>query len=125
MQIHAAHGYLISSFLSPRSNLRNDEWGGDLAGRARFLLAAVAQTRAAVGPDFPISVKINSADFQRGGFSFEDSQIVVRWLDEAGVDLVEISGGNYEQPSMMKMEGMEPAFDPPSAPPPVHARPTS
>jgi 2,4-dienoyl-CoA reductase-like NADH-dependent reductase (Old Yellow Enzyme family) len=112
VQIHAAHGYLISEFLSPRINLRTDEWGGALPGRARFLLETVQQTRAAVGADFPISVKINSADFQRGGFSFEDSQIVVRWLDEAGVDLIEISGGNYEQPSMMKLEGMEPAFDP-------------
>jgi 2,4-dienoyl-CoA reductase-like NADH-dependent reductase (Old Yellow Enzyme family) len=112
VQIHAAHGYLISQFLSPRINLRQDEWGGDLAGRARFLLAAVRQTREAVGADFPVSVKINSADFQRGGFSFEDSQVVVRWLDEAGVDLIEISGGNYEQPSMMKLAGMEPVFDP-------------
>ena len=112
VQIHAAHGYLISEFLSPRINLRTDEWGGDLPGRARFLLETVKQTRDAVGADFPVSVKINSADFQRGGFSFEDSQVVVRWLDEAGVDLIEISGGNYEQPSMMKLEGAEPTFDP-------------
>jgi 2,4-dienoyl-CoA reductase-like NADH-dependent reductase (Old Yellow Enzyme family) len=112
VQIHAAHGYLISEFLSPRINIRTDEWGGDLAGRARFLMAVVRQTRAAVGADFPVAVKINSADFQRGGFSFEDSQVVVRWLDEAGVDLIEISGGNYEQPSMMKLAGMEPVFDP-------------
>ena len=111
-QIHAAHGYLISQFLSPRTNLRQDEWGGDLAGRARFLLTTVRATREAVGADFPLSVKINSADFQRGGFSFEDSQVVVRWLDEAGIDLIEISGGSYEQPSMMKLEGMEPAWDP-------------
>jgi 2,4-dienoyl-CoA reductase-like NADH-dependent reductase (Old Yellow Enzyme family) len=112
VQIHAAHGYLISEFLSPRINVRTDEWGGELAGRARFLLETVRQTREAVGADFPVSVKINSADFQRGGFSFEDSQVVVRWLDEAGVDLIEISGGNYEQPSMMKLAGMEPVFDP-------------
>jgi 2,4-dienoyl-CoA reductase-like NADH-dependent reductase (Old Yellow Enzyme family) len=112
VQIHAAHGYLISEFLSPRINLRTDEWGGDLAGRARFLMAVVRRTREAVGADFPVSVKINSADFQRGGFSFEDSQVVVRWLDEAGIDLIEISGGNYEQPSMMQLDGMEPAFEP-------------
>jgi 2,4-dienoyl-CoA reductase-like NADH-dependent reductase (Old Yellow Enzyme family) len=111
-QIHAAHGYLISQFLSPRTNLRQDEWGGDLAGRARFLMTTVRAAREAVGPDFPLSVKINSADFQRGAFSFEDSQIVVRWLDEAGVDLIEISGGSYEQPSMMKLEGAEPVWDP-------------
>jgi 2,4-dienoyl-CoA reductase-like NADH-dependent reductase (Old Yellow Enzyme family) len=112
VQIHAAHGYLISSFLSPKVNLRQDEWGGDLAGRARFLLETVRQTRAVVGDDFPVSVKINSADFQRGGFEFSDSTVVAGWLDEAGVDLIEVSGGSYEQPSMMKMEGMEPVYDP-------------
>jgi 2,4-dienoyl-CoA reductase-like NADH-dependent reductase (Old Yellow Enzyme family) len=112
VQIHAAHGYLISEFLSPKSNTRTDEWGGDLAARARILMETVTQTRAAVGNDFPLSVKINSADFQRGGFSNDDSQEVVRWLDAAGVDLIEISGGSYEQPSMMKMEGLEPVYDP-------------
>jgi 2,4-dienoyl-CoA reductase-like NADH-dependent reductase (Old Yellow Enzyme family) len=64
VQLHAAHGYLFSQFLSPRSNLRQDEWGGDLAGRTRFLLAVVEAIRARVGPDFPIAVKLNSADFQ-------------------------------------------------------------
>jgi len=112
VQLHAAHGYLLSEFLSPKANQRNDEWGGDLASRARFLMEAVKQTRAAVGDDFPVSVKINSADFQRGGFSADDSQEVVRWLDAAGVDLIEISGGSYEQPSMMKLEGLEPVYDP-------------
>jgi len=112
VQIHAAHGYLLSEFLSPKANSRQDEWGGSLEGRARMLMETVKQTRAAVGDDFPVSVKINSADFQRGGFSAEDSQHVVKWLDAAGVDLIEISGGSYEQPSMMKMEGLEPVYDP-------------
>ena len=106
-QIHAAHGYLLSSFLSPRSNLRSDEFGGSLENRARFLLATVAKTRAAVGPDFPISVKLNSADFQKGGFNFEDSLQVLKWLEEASVDLVEISGGTYEQPALMGSDGIE------------------
>lgn len=106
-QIHAAHGYLLSSFLSPRSNQRSDEYGGSLENRARFLLTAVAKVRAAVGPDFPISVKLNSADFQKGGFNFEDSLQVVRWLEEASVDLVEISGGTYEQPALMGSDGIE------------------
>lgn len=106
-QIHAAHGYLLSSFLSPRSNQRTDEFGGSLENRARFLLAVVAKTRAAVGPDFAISVKLNSADFQKGGFNFEDSLQVVRWLEEASVDLVEISGGTYEQPALMGADGIE------------------
>lgn len=112
VQLHAAHGYLISAFLSPRANRRNDEWGGDLPRRARFLLAAVAAVREKVGPDYPISVKLNSADFQKGGFSFEDSQTVAGWLDEAGVDLIEISGGTYEQPKMANIQGVEPVFDP-------------
>ncbi|KAA1007659.1 NADH:flavin oxidoreductase/NADH oxidase family protein [Paraburkholderia panacisoli] len=112
VELHAAHGYLISQFLSPLTNLRSDRWGGDLAGRARFLLEAVGRIRATVGADFPIGVKLNSADFQRGGFSFEDSQIVAGWLDLAGVDLIEISGGTYEQPKMANIEGLEPSFDP-------------
>ncbi|MEP3227205.1 MAG: NADH:flavin oxidoreductase/NADH oxidase family protein [Parasphingorhabdus sp.] len=106
-QIHAAHGYLLSSFLSPRANQRTDEYGGSLENRARFLLATVAKMRAAVGPDFPISVKLNSADFQKGGFAFEDSLQVVQWLETASVDLIEISGGTYEQPALMGAEGME------------------
>jgi 2,4-dienoyl-CoA reductase-like NADH-dependent reductase (Old Yellow Enzyme family) len=112
VQIHAAHGYLISQFLSPRSNLRTDQWGGSLENRARFLMETVAKVRGAVGADFPVSVKLNSADFQRGGFDFDDSLTVARWLEAAGVDLLEISGGSYEQPKMMDMEGLETAEQP-------------
>lgn len=107
VQIHAAHGYLLSSFLNPRANQRTDSWGGSLEHRARFLMEVLKATRAKVGSDFPISVKLNSADFQRGGFAFEDSMMVARWLQAAGLDLLEISGGSYEQPAMMDMEGME------------------
>jgi 2,4-dienoyl-CoA reductase-like NADH-dependent reductase (Old Yellow Enzyme family) len=101
VQIHAAHGYLISEFLSPRANRRADRWGGSLENRARLLLETVAAVRGAVGPDFPISVKLNSADFQKGGFTHRDCLTVVEWLATAGIDLLEISGGTYEQPSMM------------------------
>ena len=111
-QIHAAHGYLISQFLSPRSNQRTDQWGGSLENRARFLRAVVKATRAAVGPQFALSVKLNSADFQKGGFAFEDSQTVVGWLAEDGVDLIEISGGTYEQPKLLGIEGLEPVEQP-------------
>lgn len=107
VQIHAAHGYLISQFLSPRSNQRNDRWGGSLENRARFLMFTINTVRTLVGPDFPISVKLNSADFQRGGFAFEDSLQVARWLQDAGVDLIEISGGTYEQPKLLGIEGVE------------------
>jgi 2,4-dienoyl-CoA reductase-like NADH-dependent reductase (Old Yellow Enzyme family) len=107
IQIHAAHGYLISQFLSPRSNQRDDRWGGSLENRARFLMFTVNTVRQLVGPDFPISVKLNSADFQRGGFAFEDSLQVARALQEAGIDLIEISGGTYEQPKLLGIEGLE------------------
>jgi 2,4-dienoyl-CoA reductase-like NADH-dependent reductase (Old Yellow Enzyme family) len=107
VQVHSAHGYLFSQFLSPRSNQRNDQYGGSLANRARALLDTVAAVREAVGPDFPVSVKLNSADFQKGGFAFEDSLQVVQWLEQASVDLIEISGGTYEQPKLLGLEGME------------------
>lgn len=100
VQLHGAHGYLISQFLSARTNLRDDAWGGDPQRRSRFLLEIVRAVRAAVGPSFPIGVKLNSADFQRGGFTIEESMDVARALEAAGVDLLEVSGGNYESPSM-------------------------
>jgi 2,4-dienoyl-CoA reductase-like NADH-dependent reductase (Old Yellow Enzyme family) len=107
VQIHAAHGYLLSQFLSPRSNLRTDQYGGALANRARALLDTVRTVRAAVGADFPVAVKLNSADFQKGGFAFEDSLQVAQWLQAEGVDLLEISGGTYEQPKLLGVEGIE------------------
>ncbi|MCT8159062.1 NADH:flavin oxidoreductase/NADH oxidase family protein [Pseudoruegeria sp. SHC-113] len=97
VQIHGAHGYLISQFLSPITNRRGDDWGGSLENRARFLRAVVTATRAAVGPGFPIGVKLNSADFQKGGFTLEECKQVARWLEEDGIDLLEISGGTYEE----------------------------
>jgi len=108
VQIHAAHGYLTSQFLSPLSNRRTDRWGGSLENRARFLLEIIRRTRAAVRANFIISVKLNSADFQRGGFDQDDSAIVAGWLEEAGVDLIEISGGNYEQPRMIDFDRKDP-----------------
>ena len=108
VQLHAAHGYLLSQFLSPRSNQRHDQWGGSLENRARLLLASVSRVRATVGPNIPISVKLNSADFQRGGFDFDESLQVAKWLEQASVDLIEISGGTYEQPRLLNLDGMEP-----------------
>ena len=107
VQVHAEHGYLMSQFLSPLSNHRTDEYGGGLENRARLLLEVIGAIRAAVGPGFPVSVKLNSADFQKGGFDFEDSLTVAGWLEAAGVDLIEISGGSYEQPKLLGIEGME------------------
>lgn len=105
VQIHAAHGYLLSSFLSPVTNRRTDEWGGSLENRARFLLETVRAVRARCGGDFPVSVKLNSDDFRKGGFSHEDCLQVVQWLEAEGIDLLEISGGNYEQPRMLGISG--------------------
>ena len=96
VQIHAAHGYLISQFLSPHTNRRTDPWGGDLTKRARFLFTIVDKVRAEVGKDFPVSVKLNSADFQRGGFSQDDALWIIGELERKKVDLLEISGGTYE-----------------------------
>lgn len=101
VQVHAAHGYLLSQFLSPLVNKREDEWGSSLENRARLLLEIVKSIRAAVSPDFAVAVKINSADFQRGGFSEDDARQVVEWLNPLGVDLIELSGGSYEAPAMM------------------------
>ena len=100
VQIHAAHGYLISQFLSPLANRRTDAWGGSLANRARLLLDVVRAVRAVVSPGFCVAVKLNSADFQRGGFSEDDARQVLLWLNELPVDLVELSGGSYEAPAM-------------------------
>jgi 2,4-dienoyl-CoA reductase-like NADH-dependent reductase (Old Yellow Enzyme family) len=100
VQIHAAHGYLISQFLSPLTNRRDDAWGGSLANRARLLLEVVRAVRARVAPGFCVAVKLNSADFQRGGFSEDDAKQVLAMLNAERVDLVELSGGSYESPAM-------------------------
>lgn len=101
VQIHAAHGYLIAQFLSPLTNKREDEWGGSLENRARFLLEIVRAVRARVEPGFIVAVKLNSADFQRGGFDVGDATQVVDWLGGEPLDFVELSGGNYESAAMM------------------------
>jgi len=100
VQLHAAHGYLVTQFLSPLTNLRDDEWGGDPVRRMRFLLEVVRRVRARVSPGFAVAVKLNSADFQRGGFGEDDSRAVVAALAQEAVDLIEVSGGNYESPAM-------------------------
>ena len=100
VEIHAAHGYLLSQFLSPLANQRGDRWGGPLENRARLLLDIVRAVRAAVRPGFTVAVKLNSADFQRGGFDADDARRVIDMLAPLGVDLVELSGGSYESPAM-------------------------
>ena len=101
VQVHSAHGYLVAQFLSPLTNLREDAWGGPLENRARFLLEIIRAIRDRVNSDFIVGVKLNSADFQRGGFDIADSEQVVDWLNGEAVDFVEISGGSYESAAMM------------------------
>ena len=107
VQVHAAHGYLISQFLSPRVNRRTDRWGGSLENRSRFLLETVAAVRRAVGDAVPVSVKLNSADFQRGGFELEDAAWVAGRLAQAGIDLLEVSGGTYERLRFFETQGAD------------------
>ncbi|WDH20558.1 NADH:flavin oxidoreductase/NADH oxidase family protein [Pseudomonas chlororaphis] len=100
VQIHAAHGYLISQFLSPLTNRRTDQWGGSLENRARLLVEVIKAVRERVSATFCVSVKLNSADFQRGGFDAGDARQVIEMLNGLPVDLLELSGGSYESPAM-------------------------
>jgi 2,4-dienoyl-CoA reductase-like NADH-dependent reductase (Old Yellow Enzyme family) len=100
VEIHAAHGYLLSQFLSPLTNKRLDQWGGGLKNRARLLIEVIRSVRRVVSRGFTVAVKLNSADFQRGGFSPDDACHVVSLLNEMAVDVVELSGGSYEAPAM-------------------------
>ena len=101
VQIHGAHGYLVSQFLSALTNLRTDQWGGSLENRARFALEIYRNMRKKVGAGFPIGIKINSADFQRGAFTEEESLEVIDMLSAEGIDMIEVSGGTYEKAAMM------------------------
>lgn len=100
VQIHGAHGYLVSQFLSPHHNRRTDEWGGSAENRRRFALEVYRAIRREVGADIAVSIKMNSADFQKGGFEGEDAYALIEALAAEGIDLIEISGGNYESPAM-------------------------
>lgn len=104
-QIHSAHGYLLSSFLSPVTNTRTDAWGGSLQNRSRFLIETLRATRKAVGADFPLAIKLNSDDFRRGGFTFDECLQLVEMLNAETLDLIEISGGTYEQPKLLGADG--------------------
>jgi len=95
VQVHAAHGFLLSQFLSPLFNKRSDAYGGAIANRMRLLLDVIEAIRAAVGPEFPIAVKLNSSDQLEGGFGQDDALEVVAALDRSSADLIDISGGTY------------------------------
>ncbi|MEO9969563.1 MAG: NADH:flavin oxidoreductase/NADH oxidase family protein [Hyphomonadaceae bacterium] len=111
VQLHAAHGYLLSQFLSPLANKRDDDWGGSLENRARLLTESIKSVKATCGDGFSVSIKLNSTDFQKGGFSHQDCLAVIDMLNALDLDFVEISGGNYEQPQMAGIEGAERKYE--------------
>jgi 2,4-dienoyl-CoA reductase-like NADH-dependent reductase (Old Yellow Enzyme family) len=96
VQIHSAHGYLLSSFLNPNANKREDEYGGEIEKRSLFLIQTIRKVREAVGVDFPISVKVNVSDFIKEGLTPDEASKLGHLLDQEGLDLIEMSGGNYE-----------------------------
>ena len=95
LQIHAAHGFLLSQFLSPLFNHRTDEYGGSIEARCNIVVEVINEVRRAVGPSFPIGIKINSTDKLEGGLTEDDALNVVRILDQTSIDLIDISGGTY------------------------------
>lgn len=102
VEIHAAHGYLLSQFLSPYSNRRIDEYGGSIENRARIIFEIYDAVRGKVGRDYPVMVKINSSDFDGGvGLSPEDSLWVCKRLSEMGIDAIELSGGIFASGELM------------------------
>jgi 2,4-dienoyl-CoA reductase-like NADH-dependent reductase (Old Yellow Enzyme family) len=95
IHIHAGHGFLLSQFLSPLFNHRQDSYGGSVEGRSRIVLEVIDKVRGAVGPTFPIGIRINSTDQLEGGLIEDDALEVVRLLNETAIDLIDISGGTY------------------------------
>ena len=93
IQLHAAHGYLLSQFLSPLYNKRSDGYGGNVEKRARLICQIVRAIRESLGKEYPILVKINCSDFYEGGLSVDDSVATARLLEREGIDGIEISGG--------------------------------
>lgn len=98
VQIHSAHGFLASQFISPYTNRREDKWGGSLKNRMRFLLEVFRCIRGVVGDDFPVLIKLNSEDFIEGGLTIEDSTQIAKVLSDKGIDAIEISGSMKESP---------------------------
>ncbi len=103
VEIHSAHGYLLNQFLSPLTNKRTDEYGGDISKRIRIHLQVIEAVRSAVGPDFPVQVRLGASDYTEGGTTIEDSKIAARAFEKAGVDIIHISGGfvGYTPPGLL------------------------
>jgi 2,4-dienoyl-CoA reductase-like NADH-dependent reductase (Old Yellow Enzyme family) len=103
VEIHSAHGYLLNQFLSPLTNKRTDEYGGDIANRIRIHVQVIEAVRSAVGPDFPVQVRLGASDYTEGGTTIEDSKIAARTFEKAGLDIIHISGGfvGYTPPGLL------------------------
>lgn len=111
VEIHAAHGYLLHEFYSPLSNHRTDEYGGDFAGRTRFLKEVVTEVRAAIGENVPLFVRISASDWIEGGWTIQDSVQLSNELVELGVDLIDVSsGGNVHNAKIAVGPGYQVAF---------------
>jgi 2,4-dienoyl-CoA reductase-like NADH-dependent reductase (Old Yellow Enzyme family) len=102
VQIHSAHGYLLSQFLSPHYNRRRDEFGGSFQNRARIVLAILERIKSTVGDGFAVLIKMNSEDFIDGGLTVEDMLHIARLLEESGIDAIELSGGTADAASQFK-----------------------
>lgn len=102
VEIHSAHGYLLNQFFSPLTNKRQDEYGGELKKRIRLHLEVIEAVRAAVGPDFPILLRLGASDFAEGGITIEDSQEAAKHFEAAGINALDISGGfsGYNVPGL-------------------------
>jgi len=112
VQLHAAHGYLLSQFLSRLANRRNDEWGGSLEGRMRLLCEVYLELRARLGADTPIGAKLNCDDFSESGFTIDESAEVAHELARLGIDFIEVSGGGFgmEAQYQARARATEPAL---------------
>ena len=107
VQIHGAHGYLISQFISPYTNKRDDRWGGSSENRMRFLLEVYRRVRKEVGDDYPLMIKLNSADYIEGGLTIDESSQIAKTLSQEGIDAIEVSGGMAESGNWMIKPGIK------------------
>jgi NADPH2 dehydrogenase len=102
VELHSAHGYFLNQFFSPLTNKRTDEYGGDIANRIHIHLQVIEAVRSAVGPDFPVQLRLGASDFTEGGTTIKDSMSAARAFEKAGVDIIHISGGfiGYTPPGL-------------------------
>lgn len=111
IEIHGAHGYLINQFMSPFSNKRNDDYGGTLVNRMRFPLEVIAEVRKVVGPDYPITFRMNVCDYMSGGIELPEAIVMAKMLEEAGVDALHCTQGTYASKQAIIAPGFIPVMN--------------